>query len=58
MEFNKKYAHKNLTVSKSYVYNIIKKRKELKNRVSKQLSNNLIWSMDLTTIKQLLKTRE
>jgi len=60
IEFNKKYAHKKITVSKSYVYNIIKannyeiikQRKEIKNRVPKQLSNNLIWSMDLTTINQ------
>jgi hypothetical protein len=41
IEFNKKHAHKNVTVSKSYVYNIIKannyeiikQRKEFKNRV-------------------------
>jgi len=60
MEFNKKYAHKHLTVSKSYVYNIIKannyeiikKRKELKNKIPRTMSRNLIWSMDLTTIKQ------
>jgi hypothetical protein len=58
--FNKKYAHKNVTVSKSYVYNvikannyeIIKQRKELKNRVPKLIPKNLIWSMDLTTIKK------
>jgi transposase InsO family protein len=49
-----------MTVSKSYVYNvikannyeIIKQRKELKNRVPKAIPNNLIWSMDLTTIKK------
>jgi transposase InsO family protein len=47
-------------VSKSYVYNIIKannyeiikQRKEIKNRVPKAIPNNLIWSMDLTTIKE------
>lgn len=60
IEFNKKYAHKKITVSKSYVYNIIKannyeiikQRKELKNRVPRPIPKNLIWSMDLTTIKQ------
>jgi len=59
IEFNKKHAHKNVTVSKSYVYNIIKannyeiikQRKELKNRIPKAIPNNLIWSMDLSTIK-------
>jgi len=60
IEFNKKYAHKKITVSKSYVYNIIKannyeiikKRKELKNRVPKPIAKNLIWSMDLSTIEE------
>ena len=60
IEFNKKYAHKKITVSKSYVYNIIKannyeiikQRKELKNRVPKPIPKNLIWSMDLSTIKE------
>jgi len=60
IEFNKKHAHKNVTVSKSYVYNImkannyeiIKQRKNLKNRVPRATANNLIWSMDLTTIKK------
>ncbi|MCH9741051.1 MAG: integrase core domain-containing protein [Epsilonproteobacteria bacterium] len=60
ISFNKKFAHTNITVSKSYVYNIIKannyeiieQRKELKNRVPKPMANNLIWSMDLTTIKE------
>lgn len=60
LTFNKKYAHKNVTVSKSYVYNIIKannyeiikQRKELKNRVPRVIPNNLIWSMDLSTIKE------
>ena len=60
IEFNKKYAHKNIKVSKSYVYNvikannyaIIKQRKELKNKIPKAIPKNLIWSMDLTTIKQ------
>jgi len=58
--FNKKHAHKNVTVSKSYVYNIIKannyeiikQRKEIKNRVLKPIPKNLIWSMDLSTIKE------
>ena len=58
--FNKKYAHKNISISKSYVYNvikannyeIIKQRKELKNQVPRPIPKNLIWSMDLTTINQ------
>jgi hypothetical protein len=58
--FNKKHAHKKITVSKSYVYNIIKannyeiikQRKELKNRVPKPIPKNLIWSIDLSTIKE------
>jgi len=58
--FNKKHALKKITVSKSYVYNIIKannyeiikQRKELKNRVPKPIPKNLIWSMDLSTIKE------
>ena len=58
--FNRKYAHKNITVSKSYVYNVVKansyeiiqERKELKNRVPRKIDNNRIWSIDLTTIKK------
>ena len=60
LAFNKKYAHKNIKVSKSYVYNIIKannyeiikQRKDLKNRIPKPIPKNLIWSMDLTTLKK------
>jgi len=58
--FNRKFAHKSITISKSYVYNIIKansyeiieQRKELKNRVPRKIDNNHIWSIDLTTIKK------
>jgi len=58
--FNRKFAHKNITISKSYVYNvvkannyeIIKQRKELKNLIPKSIPKNIIWSMDLTSIKK------
>jgi len=58
--FNRKFAHTEVTVSKSYVYNIIKannyeiikQRKELKNRVPKPMNKNLIWSIDLSTFKE------
>ena len=58
--FNRKFTHTEVTVSKSYVYNIIKansyeiikQRKELKNRVPRKIDNNRIWSIDLTTIKE------
>jgi len=58
--FNRKFADTNITVSKSYVYNIVKEnsyeiigqRKELKNRLPRKIDNNRIWSIDLTTIKE------
>jgi len=58
--FNRKFAHTKVTISKSYVYNIVKvksyeiiqQRKELKNRVPRKIDNNRIWSIDLTTIKE------
>jgi len=58
--FNKKFSHTKVTVSKSYVYNIIKansyeiikQRKNLKNKIPKKIDNNRIWSIDLTTIKK------
>jgi len=58
--FNRKFADTHITVSKSYVYNIIKansyeiikQRKELKNRIPREIDNNHIWSIDLTTIKE------
>jgi len=58
--FNRKFVHTEITVSKSYLYNIlkannykiIKQRKKLKNRVPKPMNKNLIWSIDLTTIKE------
>ena len=58
--FNRKFADTNITVSKSYVYNviktnsyeIIKQRKKLKNKIPRKIDNNRIWSIDLTTIKE------
>lgn len=58
--FNRIYAHKKITVSKSYVYSvikangykIIKRRRELKHNIPKQLPKNIQWSMDLTTINK------
>jgi len=58
--FNRKFAHTEVTVSKSYVYNILKansykiiqQRKELKNKIPRKIDNNRIWSIDLTTIKE------
>lgn len=56
--FNRQYAHQNISVSKSYVYRVIKEnnlkilhlRKKLKHHIPKSLPKNLIWSIDLTTI--------
>ena len=58
--FNRQYAHQNISISKSYVYRIIKEynqeilklRKKLKHHIPKKLPKNLIWSVDLTTIHQ------
>ena len=58
--FNRKFADTNITVSKSYVYNVVKgnnyeiiqQRKNLKNKIPRKMDNNRIWSIDLTTIKE------
>lgn len=58
--FNRQYAHQNISISKSYVYRVIKQhnqeilslRKKLKHHIPKKLPKNLIWSIDLTTIHQ------
>jgi len=56
--FNRLYADKNISISKSYVYNIfkeygyeiIKQRKEMRHKVPKPMPKNIRWDMDLTTI--------
>ena len=58
--FNRKFSHTEVSISKSYIYNlvkennyaIIKQRKKRKNRVPRKIDNNRIWSIDLTTIKE------
>lgn len=58
--FNRLHGEKRkMTVGKSYVYNIIKQhlyeiqvlRKNIKHRKPKPLPKNLIWSMDLTQVR-------
>jgi len=59
-QFNRQYAHRNVSVSKSYVYEVIKKhryeilrrRKALKYRVPRALPNNREWNIDLTTVER------
>lgn len=61
--FNKQYAYKDISVSKSYVYSVIKKynyeilnlRKDIKHKIPKKLPNNLIWNIDLTNITDINK---
>lgn len=56
--FNRQYAHTAITVSKSYVYRVLKDhryeivrlRKKLKHHLPKSLPKNLIWGIDLTAI--------
>jgi putative transposase len=59
--FNRLHKHKEKrseTVSKSYVYNLIKAhhykirviRQRIKHKVPKALPNNIVWSLDLTTV--------
>ena len=58
--FNRIYANKNVSVSKSTVYSLIKKhsyeinqmRKTFKHKKPEALANNLMWQMDLTQVKQ------
>ncbi len=60
LQFNRQYAHKNVSVSKSYVYSLIKEhgyeivkmRSEIKHRVPNAMPKNVQWSMDLTTINK------
>jgi len=61
IDFNKQYAHKNISVSKSYVhrvlkdnsYEILKQRKEMRNKVPYKKVRNQMWHMDLTTIDKM-----
>jgi putative transposase len=56
LHFNRQYEHTSISVSKSYVYRIVKEhqyeivllRKKLKHHIPKALPKNLIWSMDIT----------
>lgn len=56
--FNRQYAHKNISVSKSYVYRVFKesgyeillRRKKMRIKVPKSMPKNIRWDMDLTTI--------
>jgi len=58
IQFNRQYAHKHISVSKSYVYRvfkengyeIIKQRKEMRNKLPYKKVKNKMWHMDLTTI--------
>ncbi|HIP45242.1 MAG TPA: transposase [Sulfurospirillum arcachonense] len=61
IHFNKQYTHKNMTVSKSYVYRVLKEngyeillmRKEMRNKLPYKKSKNQMWHMDLTTIDKM-----
>ena len=58
IHFNAQYTHANISVSKSYVYNVIKEhgyeilnlRKEMRNKLPYKKEKNQLWHMDLTTI--------
>jgi len=58
--FNQQYIHESMTVSKSYVYNVIKEhgyhiiqmRKEMRNKLPYKKEKNQLWHMDLTTINK------
>ena len=60
VHFNSQYTHKNISVSKSYVYNVIKEhgyniiqmRKEMRNKLPYKKEKNQLWHMDLTTINK------
>ena len=64
MHFNRLYAHKEISVSKSYVYRVFKEnayeivrmRKEMRNKKPYKKERNQMWHMDLATIdkKQIL----
>ena len=58
VQFNSQYTHTNISVSKSYVYNVIKEhgyhiiqmRKEMRNKLPYKKDKNQLWQLDLTTI--------
>ena len=58
IDFNRQYAHKNISVSKSYVYRVLKEyayeilqqRKEMRTKKPYVMPKNHRWDMDLTTI--------
>jgi len=59
--FNRQYAHKDISVSKSYVYRILiehgyeifQQRKEMRNKKPHAMPKNHRWDMDLTTINKM-----
>jgi len=61
VQFNKQYAHTDISVSKSYVYRILKEhgykilqqRKEMRNKKPFVMPKNIRWDMDLTTIDKM-----
>jgi hypothetical protein len=61
IHFNKQYTHKNMTISKSYVYRIfieygyeiLQQRKEMRNKLPYKKVKNQMWHMDLTTIDKM-----
>ena len=64
--FNRQYAHKNISVSKSYVYRVIKEngyeivkqRKNMRNRLPCKKVKNKMWHMDLTTIDKMRRNEK
>lgn len=63
--FNKQFHHKNISISKSYVYyitiknqyKIIQKRKNIKNKKPQVLPKNFLWQIDLTNISDYYKNK-
>jgi len=61
IQLNKQYAHKNISVSKSYVYRLLKEngyeilqmRKEMRTKLPYKKEKNQMWHMDLTTIEKM-----
>ena len=59
--FNKQYTHTGISVSKSYVYNVLKEngykivqmRKEMRTKSPYKKRKNKLWHMDLTTIDKM-----
>jgi transposase InsO family protein len=61
MQFNQMHADQNISVSKSYVYRLLREhsheifrmRKEMRNRLPYAKEKNQLWHMDLTTINRM-----